>query len=72
MPWALWGLKSDSPGEAEAVTWTTLGPTTITPVEAVVALNTTVVALAVAAVAQSLLSRRRAREELEEGEGEED
>ena len=72
MPWALWGLKSDSPGEAEAVTWTTLGPH-ITPVKAVVALNTTVVALAVAAVAQSLLSRRRAREEPEvEGEGEED
>ena len=57
--------------EAEAVTWTTLGPN-ITPLEAVLALNATVVALVVVTLAQSLLSRRRAREELEAGEGEED
>ena len=55
------------------MTWTTLGPN-ITPLEAVLALNATVVALVVVTLAQSVLSRRRrAREEPEEeGEGEED
>jgi len=41
------------------VTWTTLGPTTITPLEAVLALNATVVALVVVTLIQSMFSRRR-------------
>jgi len=58
--------------EAEAVTWTTLGPN-ITPLEAVLALNATVVALVFVTLVESVLSRRRAGEEPEEeGEGEED
>ncbi len=59
--------------EAEAVTWTTLGPN-ITLVKAVLALNATVVALVVVTLVQAVVStRRRAGEKAEEeGEGEED